>query len=136
MDCAPERPRILVADDYDDHLTMLQMLLQHAPFDVDVAEDGEHAWRRYNEQRENGTPYALLFLDVGMPKSSGLDLARRVRESGDTETKMVFLTGQPDDEMTDGMIKLFGGLKLRKPEDVDRARVVVLDQLGLEDSPL
>ena len=67
--------RILVAEDEPAILDAVAYTLRGEGFDVETAEDGEHALR---EAREHD--YDLLILDLMLPKLSGTEILRRVRD--------------------------------------------------------
>ena len=86
--------RILVVDDNADAADSLAMLLQVRGEDVRIAYDGAEALEAEEEFRP-----VILLLDIGMPKLSGYDVARRVRELRGDSVLIVALTGwgQEDD---------------------------------------
>ena len=67
---------ILVADDEPHIGRIIKMKLEQGPFRVSVVYDGEEALAFIN----NGDPVDLVLLDLMMPKLSGLDVLRQVRE--------------------------------------------------------
>lgn len=71
---APTGKRVLLVEDHADAAELLCLLLRHWGFDVSVAEDGERAL----ELAESLRPDAIL-LDIGLPKLSGYEVARRIR---------------------------------------------------------
>ncbi len=92
---APERPaervelRVLVADDNRDSAETLAMLLQLHGCDVTTVYDGEAAVETFATLHP-----ALVILDIGMPKRSGYDVCRAIREQpGGRDTLVVALTG-------------------------------------------
>ncbi len=68
-------PTILVVDDEPRMLTMLELALGAAGYQVRTAPDAEGAWRILQEDA-----LALVVLDVMMPGTSGLELCGRIRE--------------------------------------------------------
>jgi len=71
------RPRhILVADDEPHIGRIIKMKLEQGPFRVSLAYDGQEALDMVN----NGEQLDLVLLDLMMPKLSGLDVLRRIRE--------------------------------------------------------
>jgi CheY-like chemotaxis protein/two-component sensor histidine kinase len=76
---APDRPsgrlRVLVADDNADSVSSLALMLEFLGHEVRTAQDGQEAV----EAAEAFRPDAIL-LDIGMPKMSGYDACRRIRE--------------------------------------------------------
>ena len=67
---------ILVADDEPHIGRIIKMKLEQGPFRVTLAYDGEEALDFVN----NGEQVDLVLLDLMMPKLSGLDVLRRIRE--------------------------------------------------------
>jgi two-component system alkaline phosphatase synthesis response regulator PhoP len=67
---------VLVADDEPHIGRIIKMKLEQGPFKVSLAYDGEEALEFINN--EEGLDLALL--DLMMPKLSGLDVLKRVRE--------------------------------------------------------
>jgi len=71
--CRPRR--ILVADDSQDAVESLTLLLQIAGHDVHKAFDGEAAIASAERIKPD-----VALLDIGMPKANGYEVARRIRE--------------------------------------------------------
>jgi DNA-binding response OmpR family regulator len=67
---------ILVADDEPHIGRIIKMKLEQGPFRVSLAYDGQEALDMINGE----DPVDLALLDLMMPKLSGLDVLRRVRE--------------------------------------------------------
>jgi two-component system, chemotaxis family, CheB/CheR fusion protein len=72
---APQKRRVLVADDNRDAADSLAMLLRMEGHDVRVVYDGVKAIEAI---REN--PPEIALLDIGMPEMNGYDVARTVRK--------------------------------------------------------
>ncbi len=71
--------RALIVEDESRIARNLQRALETVPsFAADVLGDGLEAWERLS----SGEPYDLLLLDRMLPGMDGLDLLRRLRESG------------------------------------------------------
>ncbi|MGH8713150.1 MAG: ATP-binding protein [Casimicrobiaceae bacterium] len=85
--------RVLLADDNRDAAESLATLLRMAGHDVRVAYDGVEAVGIANEYR----PDAIV-LDVGMPKMSGYDAARKIRaEPWGRDIRILALSGWGQD---------------------------------------
>jgi CheY-like chemotaxis protein len=86
--------RILVVDDNADAADSLGMLLEVRGDEVRIAYDGLEALEAEGEFKPE-----VVLLDIGMPKISGYDVARRIRESRGTDVLIVAITGwgQEDD---------------------------------------
>ena len=67
---------ILVADDKPHIGRIIKMKLEQGPFRVTLAYDGQEALDFVND----GEQLDLVLLDLMMPKLSGLDVLRRIRE--------------------------------------------------------
>jgi len=88
-----EQRRVLVVDDNADAADSLAMLLQVRGDDVRVAYDGEEALAAELDFRP-----AVVLLDIGMPKLSGYEVARRIRDARGPEVLIVAITGWGQDE--------------------------------------
>ena len=78
--------RLLVVDDDDSIRSVLGRSLPYEGFDVTAAADGLAALQVLREQAVD-----CLILDVGMPGIDGLEVCRRLRETGDS-TPIILLT--------------------------------------------
>lgn len=67
---------ILVADDEPHIGRIIKMKLEQGPFRVSLAYDGQEALDMLND----GDQIDLALLDLMMPKLSGLDVLKRIRE--------------------------------------------------------
>jgi len=75
-DTATRFSHVLVADDEPHIGRIIKMKLEQGPFKVSLAYDGEEALDLIN----NDERVDLALLDLMMPKLSGLDVLRKVRE--------------------------------------------------------
>ncbi|HET7403187.1 MAG TPA: response regulator, partial [Usitatibacter sp.] len=71
---APVARRILIADDNVDYASSMGLLLQQLGHDVRVVHDGAEALETALQFRPD-----VAFLDIGMPRIHGYELARRLR---------------------------------------------------------
>lgn len=109
--------RILIVEDDTSVLRMMQvaMELEH---EVETARTGRDALQKYYEARNSGKPFHALLLDVHLADDeSGIAVAQTVRESGDNETRIIFLTAITNE---DGprLAAVLNAHWLRKPEDM------------------
>jgi two-component system phosphate regulon response regulator PhoB len=82
----PDTPLLLVADDDEDILTLVELRLTRSGFGVVVARDGEEALRLAHEVEPD-----LAVLDWMMPKASGVEVVRALREHEETASLPVLL---------------------------------------------
>jgi len=68
--------RLMLAEDSNFYRNILHSYLTASGYDVVIAKDGYEAWELL--QRE---PVDLLITDIEMPRMSGLELTRKIRES-------------------------------------------------------
>ena len=85
----PVRRKILIADDNQDALESLALMLRMEGHEVHCASDGEEALLLAGQRKPE-----IVVLDVGMPKLDGCEVARRIRaESWGRGAVLVALTG-------------------------------------------
>ncbi|HEV7608875.1 MAG TPA: response regulator [Steroidobacteraceae bacterium] len=90
---APVRRNILIADDNQDALESLALMLRLEGHEVHCASDGEEALALAGLRKPE-----IVVLDVGMPKLDGCEVARRIRaESWGRDAVLVALTGWGQD---------------------------------------
>ena len=83
--------RILVADDDPMNRRVLRLQLAPLGFDLVEAEDGADALEKY----ATAGPFDAILLDVMMPKASGYEVCRKIREThGATELPILMLTAK------------------------------------------
>jgi len=81
--------RVLVVDDEPAVRTALERALRLEAYDVELAADGREALDRLAD----GAPPDAVVLDVAMPRVDGLEVCRRLRDSGD-RTPVLMLTAR------------------------------------------
>jgi CheY-like chemotaxis protein/two-component sensor histidine kinase/HPt (histidine-containing phosphotransfer) domain-containing protein len=67
--------RILLAEDSPDNRMLVQAYLKNSPYDLEMAENGEAAVRKFTSGR-----YDLVLMDVQMPVMDGYTAVGRIRE--------------------------------------------------------
>ncbi|HLP89078.1 MAG TPA: response regulator [Nostocaceae cyanobacterium] len=79
--------KILVVEDDELNAYVLNAILSHQNYAVEVAKDGNEAWDLIEAY-----DYDLLLLDVMLPKLDGISLCRQIRSSG-RQVPILLLTG-------------------------------------------
>src|ERR1700692_3208635 len=79
-------PLVLVADDDEDILTLVALRFRRSGLEVILARDGEEAL----ELIQTRAPDAAV-LDIAMPKLTGLEVVRGVRDSAATKSIPIVL---------------------------------------------
>src|SRR3989442_7349063 len=82
--------RLLLAEDDELRRRVFARAFRAEGFEVDVAADGEAALALIKEKR-----FDAILTDIAMPRLSGIDLLRAVREH-DTDVPIVLMTGGPE----------------------------------------
>lgn len=80
------RPIVVVADDDHDICGLIKMQLTRHGFQVFIADNGETALELIAEHRP-----AVALLDIMMPKLSGLEVARKIRDDPTNSTVSIML---------------------------------------------
>jgi CheY-like chemotaxis protein len=83
-----DQPRVMLVDDEDDVLTVYRMFLSNCGYSVETFNDAEQALVDFAKSKQQ---YALVVLDVRMPKISGLQLFQRMRAIN-SRTNIMFVT--------------------------------------------
>ena len=79
---------ILLVEDDKNLGFLLSKQLEQNGYSVDLCEDGEKGWTRFNESY-----YDICILDIMMPKLDGLSLIKKIREIN-VQVPVVFLTAR------------------------------------------
>lgn len=86
--------KVLAVDDNRTNLHILQVFLKKLGHDVILAENGEEAVRRFEQDAPD-----LVLLDIMMPVMDGFEAARRIKEmKNDRWTPIIFLSALNRDE--------------------------------------
>ena len=70
---------VLVVDDNRTNRRILQAMLQRWEMDATSVDGGEEALTEMSRALSDGKPYALLLMDMHMPKMDGFELAERIK---------------------------------------------------------
>jgi len=113
--CNATHKRVLLIEDTPDIRETLRMLLELWGYQVDDAADGEEGLAKAVL-----SPPDVALIDIGLPRISGLDVARRLRADMGDKILLIALTGfgHPSDRRRS---KAAGfDAHLVKPLDLDR----------------
>ena len=118
---APERPRVLVADDSLTTRSVVKSLLEIAGFAVLAAADGEEAWHLFTTVGAQ-----LVVTDVQMPRLNGFDLTRRIKADPFLrQTPVVLITSlDSEEDRTLGLEAGADGYLVKR--EVERGRLLEL----------
>ncbi|WP_370263572.1 ATP-binding protein [Limnobacter sp.] len=115
---------VLVADDTPLNVKLLRTFLERDGHRVTVAEDGLSALQMAEQH-----PYDFILMDIDMPKLSGLEVAKRVRQGDgpNRHTKMAALTGYAFEEDVKASMEAGMDYHFAKPIEFE----LLLNQLAL-----
>lgn len=103
--------KILIADDEPNIVTSLEFLMRRCDYEVRVARDGEEALQLVEEFRPD-----LVLLDVMMPRKSGFEVCRRIRETPALRAiRIVMLSARGRDVEIDRGLALGADAYVTKP---------------------
>jgi CheY-like chemotaxis protein len=121
-------PEILICDDDATTLTMMRGILKGADFSVSTASDGEAALQALRKKK-----FDIVFLDIWMPKISGLDLLELLRDEPYIP-KIVVMTSDQTSETLLRSLRSRVFHFLTKPVDARTLLELVGDALAVEPS--
>ena len=89
--------RILLIDDNATNLKILKNMLQHWPFSIETASTASETLEKLENSLNAGKTYDLIITDLHMKSQNGMDLIRKIRESGNwNETPIVMMLSSDD----------------------------------------
>jgi DNA-binding response OmpR family regulator len=121
--------KILVADDSETILLLLRTRLEMEGHEVDAAADGEDV---VTAVLRDPSAHDLLLLDAMMPRKSGIDALRELRENG-IETPALIVSAHTDGGNGEAQSDLAIAAYIPKPIDFDQlfAKIAELTSPGL-----
>ncbi len=115
--------KILIVDDEKNIRLGLTKCLQKEGYDIEEAEDGKDALELIITRK-----YNLILMDVQMPKMTGFDVLKKIREKG-IATRVVMMTAFGTVDMAVDSMKLGAVDFLSKPYTLEKVRETVKDIL-------
>jgi DNA-binding response OmpR family regulator len=109
--------KVLVADDSETILLLLRTRLEMEGYEVSTASDGQEAVDALDGAGPDGQP-DLILLDAMMPRMSGLDVLRRLREEG-SETPILIVSAHREVETLNQAENLGANACVAKPIDFE-----------------
>jgi CheY-like chemotaxis protein len=83
--------KVLVVDDNRTNRRILEGMLGRWEMKSTAAQDGEEALAKLFEAQEAGAPFALILMDMHMPKMDGFELIERIRRGKDSSTATIMM---------------------------------------------
>ena len=108
------RMQVLLVDDEEELVSTMAERLALRGIDADWVTSCEQALEKLEAKK-----YDVAVLDVKIPRISGIQLGKRLREK-DPELKFIFMTGHgSDDDFRAGSAEAGPGYYLVKPVDIE-----------------
>ncbi len=83
--------RVLVVDDNRTNRRILEGMLGRWEMKSSSVQDGEEALAKLSEAQEAGEPFALILMDMHMPKMDGFELIEEIRQGPHPSTAMIMM---------------------------------------------
>ncbi len=115
--------RLLIVDDDETLSKHLKTFFERHKYIVEVGHDGAQAM----DLVESFHPH-LMFLDIGLPGKSGIEVLREVKEK-DSSVRVIMITGQTEDELVRQARVLGADDYVTKPFTLEYLTGEVLDKL-------
>ena len=96
-----EKIKVLIVEDDQKISRFLELELEHEGYETDTAADG-----REGLSKVNATKYDVMLLDLMLPKLSGIEVCRRMRNA-ENHTPVIMLTAK--DDVSDKVMGLDSG---------------------------
>ena len=119
--------RILIVDDDESIGKVLATILEDEGYTVDIAENGEKAIKKSEEEF-----YNLALIDIRLPDMEGIELLTRMK---DTTPKMrkIIITGYPSIQNAIEAVNRGADAYIVKPFDMDKVLATIKEQLKLQE---
>src|SRR5689334_4108748 len=124
MSSSPSHFSLLVIDDEPDLRTLYELTLLREGYDVETAGSVEEALLHLKDRT-----YSAVITDMRLPDGTGLDVLRRLEETGRRE-KAIVITAYGSAENAVEALKAGAYDYLTKPVDLRQFRAVVASALG------
>src|SRR5262245_50656926 len=110
-----KKPRILIAEDFEENRIALKLLLKHSGFDVIEAEDGRQAVEAVRREKPD-----LVLMDVTLPEIDGLQATREIRDPDEFQQIPIIIVSTHDNEEIRQQASEAGGTEyISKPIEIE-----------------
>src|SRR5499433_1234314 len=116
-----KKPRILIAEDFEENRIALKLILKHSGFDVIEAEDGRQAIEAVRREEPD-----LVLMDVTLPGIDGLQATREIRSDEKFERLPIIIVSAHDsDEIRQQAAEAGGSEYISKPIEIDELKKLI-----------
>lgn len=121
-------PRILIIDDDPDNCELIQLLLQYANPDYEIA---SVLTSEAGLQLAAARPFDLYLLDFRLMDIDGVEVCQRLRQR-DAETPIMFFTGEALESARQEALRAGANAYLIKPDDLNKLTMTAQRLLGMD----
>src|SRR5262245_46514768 len=115
------KPRILIAEDFEDNRVALKLILKHTGFDVIEAQDGQQAIEAVRREEPD-----LVLMDLTLPVIDGLQATREIRSDVKFERLPIIIVSAHDDDEVRRQAALAGGSGyISKPIQIEELKKLI-----------
>jgi len=114
--------KVLVVEDVEIAQKMAKLTLVGLHCSVDIAEHGQRALELFEQNT-----YDLIFMDLGLPDISGLDVTKAIREleKGESHVPIVALSANYDESLEQSGLEMGVDAFMLKPLNKDNAQAML-----------
>ncbi len=120
-----KKPRILIAEDFEENRIALKLILKHSGYDVIEAEDGRRAVETIRREKPD-----VVLMDITLPVIDGLQATREIR--GDAEfarLPIIIISAHDDEETKSQAVEAGGSAYIAKPVEIEEVKKMIRDFL-------
>jgi|SRR5215475_5637381 len=116
-----KKPRILIAEDFEENRVALKLILKHTGFDVIEAEDGQQAIEVVRREEPD-----LVLMDITLPVLDGLQATREIRSEEKFEQLPIIVVSAHDNEEIRREAAEAGGSEyISKPIEIEELKKLI-----------
>lgn len=116
-----KKPRILIAEDFEENRTALTLILKYAGFDVIAVENGRQAIEAVRQEEPD-----LVLMDVTLPVIDGLQATREIRSEEKFERLPIIIVSAHDsDEIRRQAAEAGGSEYISKPFEIAELKKLI-----------
>jgi len=116
-----KKPRILIAEDFEENRIALKLILKYTGFDVIEAEDGQQAIEAVRREEPD-----LVLMDITLPVIDGLQATREIRSDEKFERLPIIVVSAHDNEDVRRQAAEAGGSEyISKPIEIEELKKLI-----------
>lgn len=121
-----KKPRILIAEDFEENRIALSLILRHAGYDVVEAEDGRQAVESVRREKPD-----LVLMDVTLPVLDGLQATREIRNDEEfARLPIIIISAHDSEEIRRQAAEAGGTAYISKPVEIEELKKLIEDCLN------